>query len=485
MRKTTNPALILAMLAAAAVASSLLVAPARVVGEPFQDDEFPTMAGEARRQYESWIDDWMRGPVEVLFTIEEREIWDTLEDTQQRRDFIQWFWDRRDPDGRQIGNKFQEAFYESVAESNLKYRGIPKGWKSDRGRVHLLFGKPGYVGRQTQAQIFGIAGASEFEVWSYSNFGSNLAFQGVSGEFLIYFIETRIGRFEIFDFQWGAGVWDRNIRTAFDWTIEGNIIDPMMEFETGASSGAYVREITEGTLPMLIPLEAWADPGGGGAISVPVQVSIGDLLFQPDGDQFVATLEAGLVARSSVGPGAAQASEAWEVRLGEEELLTVGNGSFITPVTVAAEPGAYEVELTVAHPLAATDGEWSGQVDVIADPSIAIVVGQTALSLDPADASTVGVLMSDDSTFDSGGPLVVGAWISGVEPDPAALSLQLETSDGSTLVLTIEEARWLGGVAGPLLVRARIPDLDTGSYRLRVDFGAGLEAATTLVQVAR
>ncbi len=489
MKKTKAPARIpqhlagsLRLAAATLLVAGLAAGPA--AGHPAQN-EFPTEAGEARRLYESWIDNWTDGPAEMFLTNEEREIWKNLEDTQQREDFIQWFWDRRDPDGRQVGNKFKEALYENVAESNLRYRGIPKGWKSDRGRVHIMFGKSGYIARRTQAELFGRAGSAEFEVWSYSSLGSNLAFRGVSGEFLVYFISTSIARYEIFDFRWGAGVWDRNIRLAFEYTRDASILDPRLEFETEGSVASYVREITEGTLPVEIPLDVWTDVGGGGAVSVPVRIRLGDLLFRPDGDQFVAILEARLTVLSSSGASVAQASESWEIRLGQEELLALGSGSFVTPVTVEVEPGEYQAELTVSHPLAATDAEWNQPVEVTAAPAVAIVVGHAALSLDPADESALAVLMSDDATFDSGGPLVVVAWMSGVEPDVAALSIQLETPDGSTVVLDVEEVRWLGGLGGPLLAKARIPDVESGDYRLRVDFGAGLEAASTPVKVAR
>lgn len=477
-----HPAGPLHLVAATLLVAGLAAGPA--AGHPAQN-EYPTEAGEARRLYESWIDNWTDGPAELFLTNEERETWGGLEDTQQRRDFIQWFWDRRDPDGRQADNEFRDAFYENVAESNRRFRGIPKGWKSDRGRVRIMFGKAGYVARRTQAELFRRSGPAEFEVWSYFSLGSNLAFRGVSGEFRVYFISTSIGRYEIFDFQWGAGVWDRNIRLAFEYTRDASIIDPRLEFKTGESAASYVREITEGTLPVEIPLDVWTDLGGGGVVSVPVRVRLGDLLFRPDGDQFVAVLEARLTVRPSSGAGAAQASESWEIRLGQDELLALGGGSFVTPVTVAVEPGEYEAELTVSHPLAATDAEWKQSVEVTAEPAIAIVVGHAALSLDPADESAVAVLMADDATFDSGGLLVVAAWMSGVEPDVEALSIQLETPGGSTVVLTVEEVRWLGGLDGLLLARARIPDVERGDYRLVVDFGAGLETASTPVKVAR
>ena len=459
------------------------------VGHPMQDwrdDEYPTTAGAAMRFYEGWTDNWTRGPAEMFLTSEEREIWEALEDAQQREEFIKWFWDRRDPDGRQVGNKFKEAFYENVAESNRKYRGIPKGWRSDRGRVHVMFGESGYVSRRSSQSLFGRSGA-EFEVWTYYNLGTSLAFQSLTGEFLVYFIETSMNRFEIYDFQFGRGVWDRNMRWAMDYTIEDSIVDPIMKLETGESSGSYVREIVDGTLSIQIPLETWGESrvGSGGMVSVPVQVRLSDLLFQPDGGQFVATLETSLtVGRVSNKDDFAQVSGMWEIRLGEAELLAVGNGSLVSPVTVAVEPGEYQARLKVLHPLPATEAEWNQLVEVTADPAIAIVVGHASLPLDSSNDAAVGVLISDGVPFDSGGLMVIGAWTGGLEPNIEALAVQLETSDGQTLVLNLEEVRWLGGIGGPLLVNARIPEVSTGDYRVRVDFGDGLEATSVPVKVA-
>jgi GWxTD domain-containing protein len=447
-------------------------------------DDFPTTAGAARRYYEGWVDNWTAGPAEALMTVEEHDIWDSLEDTEQRGGFIRWFWDRRDPDGRAIGNTYQERFYEDVAYANLRYRGFPRGWKSDRGRVRLVLGEPDTVSRQTYAMLGGVGNGPDFEVWSYSNLGHNRAFQAPGGEFLVYFAETRIAHFEVYDFRWGAGVWDRNIRRAFEITVEASVLDPMMEFEAGEAEGSFVREITEGGLRVEIPTGIWADLGAGGAVSVPAQIRLGDLLFQQDGDVFVARLEATLSLDPADGSDESRVSKAWEVRLGEDELLALGNGSFVAAVTSPAQPGAHLTSLVVSHPLAATDAEWSQTVNVSAGPGTSIVVGHTALSLSTSDPSAVAIVMSADAAVDSGGTLVVAAWMRGAVGNSDALSIQL-VAGGGTYALEVEEAEWLDGTAGPLLARARIPELEAGEYVLRVDFGAGLESASTPVQVGR
>ena len=164
--------------------------------------------------------------------------------------------------------------------------------------------------------------------------------------------------------------------------------------------------------------------------------------------------------------------------------MAVGNGSLFFPVTVAAEPGTYQAKLKVSHPLPATEAEWDQLVEVTADPAIAIVVGHASLPLDLSNDSAVGVLIADGVPFDSGGLLVIGAWMNGLKPNIEALAVQLETVDGGTLALSLEEVHWLGDIDGPLLVNARIPEVDTGDYRLRVDFGDGFEVTSAPVKVA-
>lgn len=484
-RNGRAPSLIVVVLTALSVAT-LTLAPSLAIAAPgVAQDDYPTTAGEARRYYDGQVDEWTKGPAEALMTREERDIWDSLEDTAQREEFIRWFWDRRDPDGRAVGNTYREGFYEDVAYANQRYRGgFPRGWKSDRGRVRIVLGAPDTVSRQTYAMLGGIGNGPDFEVWSYSNLGSNRAFQTAGGEFLIYFAETRIAHFEVYDFRWGAGVWDRNIRLAFELTVEVSILDPLMEFEAGEAEGAFVRELSEGDLRVEIPVGIWAELGAGGAVSVPVQVRLGDLLFQPEDGVFVARLEATLLLHPADGSDESRVTAAWEVRLAEADLLAVGNGSLVTAVTMAAPSGVHRASLVVSHPLAATDSEWSQTVNVTPEPGAAIVVGHTALSLSASDPSSIAIVMSADAVFESGGTLAVAAWMRGAVGDPDALSIQLEAG-GGTYALEVEEVQWLDGPAGPMLARARIPELEAGQYVLRVDFGAGLDSASTPVRVGR
>jgi len=451
-------------------------------GTGAQEDEYPTTAGAALRHYEARVDDWMSGPVDYIVQHDERETWDSLETTAQRVAFIQWFWQRRDPDVREADNRYKVEFYERVAEANQRFRVFPRGWKSDRGRVYCILGRPMAMSRRSWASIYGTGNGPDFEVWSYNTLTKNLGFTTGGGTFDVYFVEARLGKYEIWDFGFGtSGLWDRNIELAFRYALEETIQDPTTVFETRASGGEFVRAISEGTLP----LDRWAPLGAGGTVSVPIEVNLADLLFEPAGDEFVARLEASLQVRPQSATEAVSAAEEWRVRIAQDQLGAVGNGSLVAALSVNAAPGSYDVELKVVHPLAASEAVWGETVEVEAEPAAALVVGRLVVSLVDDEPGAVAILVPAELLFERGSAVVVGVWVRGVEPDTEALSLTIESTVSGTHELALQSARWLNGPAGPLLLEARLPEVEAGEYRLGVDLGGGLETVGAMIRVVR
>jgi GWxTD domain-containing protein len=86
--------------------------------------------------------DWLNGPVSYIITPEERSAFLHLETNEERENFIENFWERRNPDPGSADNTYKEDYYERIAYVNEHYSsGIP-GWKTDRGRIYLMWGKP-------------------------------------------------------------------------------------------------------------------------------------------------------------------------------------------------------------------------------------------------------------------------------------------------------------------------------------------------------
>src|SRR6266403_1620025 len=93
---------------------------------------------EIKKAYKDWLDK----DVAYIITDDERKAFKKLETDDERERFIEEFWRRRDPDPDTDENEFREEYYERIAYANEHYAsGIP-GWKTDRGRIYITWGKP-------------------------------------------------------------------------------------------------------------------------------------------------------------------------------------------------------------------------------------------------------------------------------------------------------------------------------------------------------
>lgn len=98
---------------------------------------------ELKKAYKDWLDK----DVTYIITDEERKAFKKLATDDERERFIEEFWRRRDPDPDTDENEFKEEYYERIAYANEHFAsGIP-GWKTDRGRIWIMYGKPD--GRET------------------------------------------------------------------------------------------------------------------------------------------------------------------------------------------------------------------------------------------------------------------------------------------------------------------------------------------------
>ena len=93
---------------------------------------------ELKKAYKDWLDK----DVAYIITDEERKAFKKLATDDEREKFIEEFWRRRDPDPDTAENEFKEEYYERIAYTNEHFSsGIP-GWKTDRGRIWIMYGKP-------------------------------------------------------------------------------------------------------------------------------------------------------------------------------------------------------------------------------------------------------------------------------------------------------------------------------------------------------
>jgi GWxTD domain-containing protein len=85
---------------------------------------------------------WLEEEVPYIISDEERAAFLQLTTNEEREQFIEAFWQRRDPTPDTVENEFKEEHYRRIAYANEKFAsGIP-GWKTDRGRIYIIWGKP-------------------------------------------------------------------------------------------------------------------------------------------------------------------------------------------------------------------------------------------------------------------------------------------------------------------------------------------------------
>ena len=91
---------------------------------------------ELSKTYRKWLDEDVRW----IITDEERSAFMQLSNDEERDQFIEAFWQRRDPTPDTEENEFKEEHYRRIAYANEHFAaGIP-GWKTDRGHMYIVFG---------------------------------------------------------------------------------------------------------------------------------------------------------------------------------------------------------------------------------------------------------------------------------------------------------------------------------------------------------
>ena len=83
---------------------------------------------------------WLNEDVVYIISPEERQAFLQLETNEEREQFIEQFWLRRSNNPDLPDNDFKEEHYRRIAYANEHFAsGIP-GWKTDRGRMYIMWG---------------------------------------------------------------------------------------------------------------------------------------------------------------------------------------------------------------------------------------------------------------------------------------------------------------------------------------------------------
>jgi GWxTD domain-containing protein len=118
--------------------------------------------------------------VSYIISKQERKIFLELPESG-RDDFIAEFWKRRDTDPDTERNEFKAEYEDRVAKAEMLFHGEGRpGWRTDRGRIFILFGPP------SERLTFPMDAAGFCrEVWYYGAFPVIFVDEHCSGNFLL------------------------------------------------------------------------------------------------------------------------------------------------------------------------------------------------------------------------------------------------------------------------------------------------------------
>jgi GWxTD domain-containing protein len=142
--------------------------PLEVLSEKELDDEFERMTYIVRN--------------------EDRKFYKSLTNADAKRKFIFTVWQSpRIPDAKITGLVYRESYLARVRKADMSFKSVFRpGWKSDRGRVFILYGPPSNVERFPSSRT-----TLPYQIWNYDYL------RGQSGVLFIFIDRAGFSKYEL------------------------------------------------------------------------------------------------------------------------------------------------------------------------------------------------------------------------------------------------------------------------------------------------
>jgi GWxTD domain-containing protein len=143
---------------------------------------------ELSKEYKKWLDEDVRW----IITDEEMSAFKQLSNDEERDQFIESFWQRRDPTPDTAENEYKEEHYRRIAYANEHFAAGKAGFRTDRGRIYVMFGPPDQIDSHASGGAYdrpmeeggGTTSSYPFEVWRYRYL------EDIGNEINIEFVDT-------------------------------------------------------------------------------------------------------------------------------------------------------------------------------------------------------------------------------------------------------------------------------------------------------
>lgn len=353
---------LLALLAAAALAASL-----------------PADARVKAVSLASWLD----GPVRYIIEPEEIREFKALDSDRERAQFIERFWRRRDPTPGTLANEYRQMFWERVREANQKFVETAKpGWKTDRGKIYILYGPPTEVHEDPTARTnVDATSGSGLIRWVYR--GRAGGRRDIDPDVIVPFVADVSGEYHLsYDPQLASPflnpfqLEDRNTAglSSFLGKIESTSRDPLsVMLDLGK-----LQEVPPQAKILLEEVEATpiyaTDP-------LPLEID----RFEDGTGKLVAVVTVALPGPEGSAPPTILARFKKPGRDGTERILDEGSfrvagkaGARVAQGRVALAPGPWDVLVLAVDPASGSNRLYKGRVDPL--PSAPLLLSDVVLA---------------------------------------------------------------------------------------------------------
>jgi GWxTD domain-containing protein len=145
------------------------------VAKPLSEKDKKKQDDKLRKELETPYKKWLDEDVAYIITGEEKDAFKRLSTDDERENFIEQFWLRRDPTPDSEENEYREEHYRRIAYANDRFASGVMGWRTDRGRIYITNGPPDSIEDHASGGSYerpreeggGSTSTYPFEQWHY------------------------------------------------------------------------------------------------------------------------------------------------------------------------------------------------------------------------------------------------------------------------------------------------------------------------------
>jgi len=313
---------------------------------------------------------WIEGPVRYIATEDEARVYRALSTDAERSAFIESFWRRRDPVAGTDENEYRRLFHSRVREASQNFtETAAPGWKTDRGRLHILCGPPNRIEDEPYADVTASASTAGRGLLRWVYEGKPCGRSDVGPVVIVAFVRTVDGAYRLsYDPKLSALAFNLNNLTDPSRLALDRWLDVVSPPERSALSvmldmgklqeAPHPEEVlldrvetieTYGSRPLPVELNRFQYPQGGMLLVITVRLPAGASSGQP-------SLMARLAPRDTTRSRRFLTEESFRIEEAE--------GDRVAQARLVLDRGTWDLTVLSAEPGTSSSGLFKGVAEV-------------------------------------------------------------------------------------------------------------------------